>query len=75
MPNKLPRISGKEAIKTFQSMGFNTVRQKGSHVVLRKGDFGCVIPLHKELAIGTLKSAIKQAKITVEDFITTYKNR
>ncbi len=42
--------------------------KKGSHVVLRKEDKGCVIPLHKELAIGTLLSAIKQAKITAEIF-------
>ena len=35
----------------------------------------CVIPLHKELAIGTLRGAIKQAGITVDEFITAYKKR
>lgn len=48
---KLPRISGETAIKVFQKLGFSVVRQKGSHVVLRKNNVGCVVPLHKELAL------------------------
>jgi len=44
-------------------------------VVLRKGNKGCVIPIHKELAVGTLRSAIKQSGITIAEFITAYKNR
>ena len=69
---KLPRISGEEAIKVFEALGFSIVRQKGSHVVLRKGDVGCVLPFHKELAVGTLRSALKQAKLSVEDFLEAY---
>ncbi len=72
---ELPRISGRKAIKVFESLGFTIVRQKGSHVVLRKGDNGCVVPIHKELAIGTLRSAIKQSGISIEEFIATHKNR
>ena len=72
---KLPRISGKEAVKVFEESGFYIARQKGSHVVLRKGDVGCVIPLHKELAVGTLRSAIKQAKLSVEDFLEAYNKK
>ncbi len=72
---ELPHISGNEAINVFERMGFKVVRQRGSHVVLRKDDRGCVIPLHKELAVGTLRSAIKQAGITDADFITGYKKR
>ena len=72
---KLPRISGDEAIKVFRKIGFEVVRQKGSHVVLRRNDFGCVIPLHKMLAIGTLRSAIRQAEITPEEFISSYDSR
>ncbi|GAB6268829.1 MAG: type II toxin-antitoxin system HicA family toxin [Smithella sp.] len=70
----LPHISGSEAIKLFEKLGFKVVRQRGSHVVLRKEDRGCVIPVHKELAIGTLRSAIKQAGITADDFVNVYKN-
>ncbi len=70
--SKLPRISGEEAIKTFIKMGFEIKRQEGSHVVLRKGDLGCVIPLHKELAIGTLKAALRQANLSNDDFIQAH---
>jgi predicted RNA binding protein YcfA (HicA-like mRNA interferase family) len=70
---ELPVISGSEAVKIFGRLGFFPVRQKGSHVVLRKNDRGCVIPLHKELAIGTLRSAIKQAGLSAEEFISAYK--
>jgi len=69
---KLPHISGSEALRVFERLGFARVRQKGSHVVLRRGEIGCVIPLHKELATGTLRSAIKQAQITIEEFIEAY---
>ena len=68
---KLPRISGKE-VKVFETLGFKIVRQRGSHVVMRKGDRGCVIPLHKTLAIGTLKSVIKQAGMNNEEFLDAY---
>ena len=71
---ELPHVSGNNAIKIFESFGFKIVRQKGSHVVLRKDNKGCVIPIHKELAIGTLRSAIKQAGITTEEFIKAYKD-
>ena len=72
MPD-LPSISGQEAVKVFNRLGFNAVRQRGSHVVLRKDSCGCVIPLHKSLAKGTLRGAIKQAGLSVEQFLNEYK--
>ena len=72
---EFPHISGKKVIKIFEKLGFKFARQKGSHVVLRKGNKGCVIPLHKELAIGTLRNAIKQAGISDDEFIKAYKNK
>ena len=66
---ELPRISGNEAIRIFKKLGFYEARQKGSHVIMRRDDKGCVIPRHKELAVGTLRSAIRQAGITVEEFV------
>lgn len=72
---ELPHLSGIEIVKLFQRMGFAVARQKGSHVVLRKGSRGCVVPMHKEVAVGTLKSAIKQAGINPEDFINAYLKR
>jgi len=71
--SNLKRISGEETIKRLEKLGFVRVRQKGSHVVLKKqtqeGSIGCVVPLHKELAIGTLRGILKQVKLTVEEFM------
>lgn len=70
---KLPRLSGKEVINILERFGFKQLRQKGSHVILKKqtpdGEVGCVVPLHRELAIGTLHGILKQAKVTPEEFI------
>ncbi len=66
---KLPRISGSECVATLRRLGFEVVRQRGSHVVLRRGPQGCVVPMHRELKIGTLHGIIKQAGIDAEDFI------
>jgi predicted RNA binding protein YcfA (HicA-like mRNA interferase family) len=69
---KLPRLSGAEIIKILQKMGFYQARQRGSHVVMKKttpeGAVGCVVPMHKEVATGTLHSILKQAHLTVEEF-------
>ncbi|TAN70782.1 MAG: addiction module toxin, HicA family [Methylobacter sp.] len=43
MPN-LPVVSGNEAIRALQYLGFAVVRQRGSHIILRKGSQGCVVP-------------------------------
>ncbi len=72
---ELPRISGREAIRAFERLGFRQVRQRGSHVVLRRENKGRVIPLHDSLAPGTLRSAIKQAGITVDDFVEAHRRR
>lgn len=70
---ELPRISGDEVIRVFKALGFYEARQRGSHVVLRRGDKGCVIPRrHKELALGTLRSAIHQAGISTEEFVEAW---
>ena len=71
---KLRQISGKECIKILcNKFGFKAVRQKGSHVVLRKdtktGAVGTVVPLHDKLKIGTLKGIIELAKVSEEDFL------
>ena len=51
---KLPRISGAEAVKALGKLGFEKARQSGSHLVMRRGPKGCVVPLHAELKVGTL---------------------
>jgi predicted RNA binding protein YcfA (HicA-like mRNA interferase family) len=70
---KLTRLSGEETIRRLEQLGFRRVRQRGSHVILKKqtstGDMGCVVPLHKELAVGTLHGILKQANVSIEEFI------
>lgn len=66
---KLPRVSGAEALKALQKLGFEKVRQSGSHVVARRGAKGCVIPMHSELKVGTLAGLLRQADVSHEDFI------
>ena len=73
MPPKLRPVSGEETIAALERSGFSQVRQRGSHVVLQKQlqdrTIGCVVPLHRELAIGTLRGILRQAEITPEEFM------
>ncbi|MCX6147086.1 MAG: type II toxin-antitoxin system HicA family toxin [Candidatus Kapabacteria bacterium] len=75
--SKLNRISGNKAIKVLTKLGFSFVRQKGSHVIMKKntlnGEIGCVVPLHDVLAIGTLSNILKQANLSKEEFLETLK--
>lgn len=62
-------VSGKECIKVLcNEFGFRIVRQKGSHVVLRKNGTGTVVPVHPELKTGTLRGILKLAKVSEEEF-------
>ena len=68
MPS-LPRVSGAQTIRALEQLGFVVVRQRGSHVVLRRGSIGCVVPTHRELKIGTIAGVLKQAGVDVDQFI------
>lgn len=46
------------------------VRQKGNHVMLRRGSAGCVVPQHRELKVGTLSGILKQAGVTADEFLS-----
>ena len=71
MPPKLPNLSGKEIVRRLEKLGFVSVRQKGSHIVMRKESQGCVVPNHKEVKVGTLSGILKQAGVTVNEFMQT----
>jgi len=69
----LKKISGRVCVKILcNKFGFSLIRQKGSHIVLKKetseGKVGTVVPNHKELKIGTLKNVLKLAKVNEEEF-------
>ena len=66
---KLPHVSGSEAVRALKQLGFEIARQRGSHIVMRRGASGCVFPNHREIKIGTLHGVLRQAGISVEEFI------
>ncbi len=67
---RLPVVSGVEAVKVFEKAGWTIDRQRGSHVILVKdGHLATLsVPDHKELAKGTLRSLIRAAGLTTDDF-------
>ena len=66
---KLPVLSGQEIVRLLEQAGFVQVRQRGSHVVMRRADAGCVVPLHKEVKTGTLAGIMRQAGLTADELI------
>ena len=69
MNPRLPVVSGAQAVSTLRKAGFEQVSQRGSHVKLRNDEGRtAIIPLHRELAPGTLRSILRQASLSVEEF-------
>ncbi len=70
---KLPVISGKEAVKAFEKLGYAPVRQTGSHIQMKhisdSSKTPISIPNHKVLGKGLLRKFLRDADITVEEFI------
>ena len=66
---KLPRVSGAEIIRALERLGFVKARQSGSHVVMKRGSTGCVVPLHSEAKVGTLAGTLRQAGVSGDEFI------
>ncbi len=65
---ELRKVSGHDSLKILcNKFGFQIKRQSGSHVIITKetslGKIGTVIPMHKQLKLGTLKGILKLAKI------------
>lgn len=69
--SKVPIISGRETVKTLSKIGFAIVGRKGSHVRKKRQRSRevliVIVPIHRELAQGTLRSILRQANMTVED--------
>jgi predicted RNA binding protein YcfA (HicA-like mRNA interferase family) len=70
---ELRKVSGEQAIRALSKLGFEQARQRGSHVVLKRrtaeGEVGCVVPLHQELKIGTLRGILRQARVSPKEFM------
>lgn len=74
MGSKYPVMKPAEIISILETFGFQKISQKGSHVKYRKEGNPArvvIIPMHSEVAKGTLKSILEQAGIDLEQFLKT----
>jgi predicted RNA binding protein YcfA (HicA-like mRNA interferase family) len=71
MPSPLPILSGREVVRAFEALGWMVSRQRGSHIVMTKpGEIASLsVPNHREVARGTLRSLIRDANLTVDQFV------
>lgn len=70
MSSKYPILPPKKIIKILKKFGFEKVSQRGSHVKYKNFNTGksYIIPMHNEIASGTLKSILEQANIEIQEF-------
>jgi predicted RNA binding protein YcfA (HicA-like mRNA interferase family) len=67
----LPVLSGQEVVRIFETFGWTVARQKSSHIIMTKQGENVTlsIPNHNEVARGTLRSLIRSANLTVDEFV------
>jgi predicted RNA binding protein YcfA (HicA-like mRNA interferase family) len=70
MPH-LPVLSGRRVVRVFEKLGWEVARQRGSHIILvKEGSMATLsVPDHREVARGTLRSLVRDAGMTVEEFV------
>ena len=66
---KLPHVSGAEVVRTLRRLGFEQIRQSGSHIIMRRESKSCVVPLHAEIKVGTLAGVLRQAEVSPDEFM------
>jgi len=73
MPPQLPVLSGREVVRVFELLGWQVMRQNGSHIIMTKQNelTTLSIPDHRETAKGTLRTLIRAAGLTVAEFVDT----
>ena len=71
MVSQVPVLSGRDAVRVFVKFGWTVARQKASHIILTKpGEIVTLsVPDHREVARGTLRSLIRNANLTVQEFV------
>lgn len=72
MSSNLPVLSGQEVVRVFEAVGWQIARQSGSHIIMvKEGEQATLsIPDHREVAKGTLRSLIRAAGLTVDEFVS-----
>jgi predicted RNA binding protein YcfA (HicA-like mRNA interferase family) len=67
---KVPRdVNGEQAVRALKRLGFEDVRQTGSHRIMRREQRTVVVPMHRPIKPGTLKGLLEQAGVLLEDFM------
>lgn len=67
---KLPQLRPKRLVQALQRGGFLMIRQKGSHVQMKKGNLLTTVPMHPgDINPATLRSILRQTKLTVEELL------
>ncbi|ACM61090.1 putative RNA binding protein YcfA (HicA-like mRNA interferase family) [Caldicellulosiruptor bescii] len=71
MSSKYPVLKPQEIIRALKKLGFEEVSQRGSHLKLKRENPTriVIVPIHEEVARGTLKSILEQAGISLEEFL------
>lgn len=73
MSPKLPVASGPQVVKALESIGYHIVRQRGSHIRLRDESdpdhLPVTVPAHRTLKPGLLRKILRDADLTVEEFV------
>ncbi len=69
--SKLPIISAHECVKALQRAGFEVIRQRGSHIIMIRETppAKVVVPNHREIAKGMLRTIIRDSGLTVDEFL------
>ena len=69
MSPAVPVLSGADVVAALAKGGFVRVSQRGSHVKMRRTDRVAIVPMHRELAQGTLSSILRQAGLSRDEFV------
>jgi predicted RNA binding protein YcfA (HicA-like mRNA interferase family) len=71
---KLPLLSGRQVLAALTRLGFVEVHRKGSHVKMKHTDGRVIVfPFHDEIDRYTLKGALREADVEIEDFLAEIK--
>jgi predicted RNA binding protein YcfA (HicA-like mRNA interferase family) len=67
----VPLLRPREVVRAFEQLGWQVVRQRGSHIVLTKPGSAATlsVPDHTVVARGTLRALIEKAGLTIEEFL------
>jgi predicted RNA binding protein YcfA (HicA-like mRNA interferase family) len=72
----VPVLRPRDVVKTFEKLGWEIARQRGSHIILTKAEHVATlsVPNHPTVARGTLRSLIARAGLTIEEFTEALEN-